>query len=1094
MKAPEFTAINDPKQLSAGTQKPRAWYIPYTCRCGALNGAHAITDGLYEFGGMIESLKGDWDFCCFPTADDAAKAFKLDFDRSICKFDRIKVPSSWQMYGYGVPQYVNADYPIPLDPPNVPRENPIGVYRRTFRLPKQFAGRHVYLNFEGVDTFFFVYINGQYAGFSQGSHMPSEFDISPYLHRAKGADNEIIVAVCKYAWSTYLEDQDFYRVSGIFRDVYLLARPERHIRDIFVHTDTESIRIEGDLTRITRKSETETPSSNIRIELYDKDRNLIAAAETEPDGKNKFDITLRVPGEPKLWTAETPYLYTVLLIACGEVIPVNAGLRTVALGSKGELLINGSPVKLKGVNRHDTHPDLGHVTPLKETEAELILMKRHNINCIRTSHYHNAPRFYNLCDYYGFYVVAETDLETHGTALGSIDAGCDTSRMLTEDPAWRGAYIDRMERMVEHEKNHASIIFWSLGNEAFYGDNHRAMVKWTRNRDDSRLIHYEGGADAPELDMFSRMYSDTNFVKNYCEGQLEKAANEGTPVKPFFMCEYSHAMGNGPGDLAAYWDLFYKYPDAMGGCVWEWADHAVRTVKGPMTATAARLPQYGPERRVPDVPRTFFTYGGCFGEFPHDGNFCVDGLVNPDRVPSTGLTEYKQVICPAQFAYDPASPLEIAVTNRYDFIDLEDAVRIDYRVHSQSATLAEGEIAIGHCPPHETVKCAFEAELPDLTYEEIYIDLTVTAKRSTPAVPRGWVLGTRQFRLPVEQTAPEIVTTDMMENLVCENDEDGRTVTLRGRDFEYKFDLSLGQLVSASWNGIQMLASPSKFTVWRAPTDNDRNIRGVWQQHRLDHAAEECRSSRIVNTSPAHAEILSSYVTVAPSRMPLVRYSVFWVFYGNGEIALSVTGETANALPSLPRFGFTLEMPAGNEKLRYFGMGPLNSYSDMNRIAHMDVFDSTVTGEFTHYIKPQDNGNHINTRFACVSDVEGRGLFFKGMPDFSFSALHYTPEDLTRAMLDIGLRPRRETVVHIDYKTAGIGSNSCGPGLAKEYTFDEKEFRYSFTIKPVNTEASDLLREARILPQIRLEQAAVNVSSAASTSARRRTRKAGKES
>ncbi len=1071
MKAPDFSVIQNPKKISEKALAPRAWYIPYTCRCGALNGAHALTDGLAEFGGMTESLKGDWDFCLFNTADDAARAFGLDFDKGAYRFDRIKVPSSWQMFGYGVPQYVNVDYPIPLDPPLVPRENPVGIYRRTFRLPKQFAGKHVYLNFEGVDTFFFVYVNGQYAGFSQGSHLPSEFDVSSLLRRSKDADNEIIVAVCKYAWSTYLEDQDFYRVSGIFRDVYLLARPERHVRDFFVHADTESIRIEGDLNiakPVANPGEEEKAAAGnvVRAELYDQSRKLIASTQAAIDKKGRFELKFDAPEDKHLWTAETPYLYTVLLIAENEVIPVNVGLRTIALGPKGELLINGSPVKLKGVNRHDTHPDLGHVTPLKETEAELILMKRHNINCIRTSHYHNAPRFYNLCDYYGFYVVAETDLETHGTHAGAMETGSDTSRILTDDPDWQKAYLDRMERMVEHEKNHACIIFWSLGNEAFYGENHRAMARWTKKRDCSRLVHYEGGADAPELDMLSRMYPSPDYVRDYCEKQLREAAENGKTVKPLYLCEYSHAMGNGPGDLRAYWDVFYKYPDAMGGCVWEWADHAVRTVKGPMTATSAGLPQYGSDRRIPENPRTFFTYGGCFGEFPHDGNFCVDGLVNPDRVPSTGLTEYKQIICPAQISYDPETPEKVSVTNRYDFLDLEKAVRIEYRVHSQSETIAEGELKLGHCPPHKTVKCRFDADLPDITFEEIYIDLTVIAKNSTPAVPRGFTLGSCQFRLPVEQTSPETIPTGLMESMTCVTGDDGKTVTVTGRDFRYVFDLTLGQLRSAVWNGIEMLSAPTCFTAWRAPTDNDRNIRNMWQMHRIDHAVEECYGARIVNAAPSHVEILASYRFAAPSRMPLIKYSVFWIFFGNGEISLSVSGELAKALPSVPRFGFTLAMPAGNEKIRYFGMGPVNSYSDMHADARMDVFDSTVTGEFTHYVKPQENGNHIDTRFACVSDAEGRGLFFKGMPDFNFSALHYTPEDLTRAMLDIGLRPRRETIVHVDYKTAGIGSNSCGPELDKKYVFAEKQFNYSFTLKPVNTEYTDLLREARVLPQI----------------------------
>ena len=1061
MKAPDFTKLQDPGTVSENTERPRSWYVPYTCRCGALNGIHALTDGLCEIGGFMESLKGDWKFSYFENTDDAAAAFEAGFEPGSCRTEKLKVPSSWQMYGYGIPQYVNVDYPIPLDPPYVPRENPVGVYRREFTLPRQFAGKKVYLNFEGVDTFFYVYINGRYAGFSQGSHLPSEFDITPLLRTAPGEVNSIAVAVCKYAWSTYLEDQDFYRVSGIFRDVYLLARSDTHVRDFFVHAGTDKLTVDG------CAEGPEAAGLRVAAEFYDDGRRLIAKTEATADGNGAFSFTFDAPADVRLWTAETPYLYTVLLIAGGEVIPVNAGFRTVAFSPLGELLINGSPVKLKGVNRHDTHPDLGHVTPLKETAGELVLMKKHNINCIRTSHYPNAPRFYNLCDYYGFYVIAETDLETHGTHAGALETGRDTTCILTDDPAWRDAYLDRMERMVEQEKNHPSVIFWSLGNEAFYGANHRAMAEWTHKRDSSRPVHYENGADAPELDVFSRMYSDAGYVKNLCEAGLENAKKTGTPAKPFFMCEYSHAMGNGPGDLAAYWELFYKYPNAIGGCVWEWADHAVRSVRGLSTATAARLPQYGPERRPAAGSREFFTYGGCFGEYPHDGNFCVDGLVDPDRVPSTGLLEYREILCPAELSYDPAKPLEFTVTNRYDFLDLRDTVRISYRIHGQTETIAEGEIDGISAAPHESAVVKIDAELPELSYEEIYIDFTVTSKKSIAAVPAGWILGTRQFRLPVEQTSPEIVTSDMMEPMKSEISADGRTVTFTGRDFRYVFDLSGGFLTKATWNGIEMLAAPTGFSVWRAPTDNDRNIRRVWEQHRLDRASEGCYGSRVINISPTHTEILSDYRIAAPSLMPLVKYSVFWVFFGNGEISLSVTGRLADALPCLPRFGFTWICPPGNEKLRYFGMGPANSYSDMNRIARMDVFDSTVTGEFTHYIKPQENGNHVSTRFACVSDAEGRGLYFKGMPDFSFSALHYTPEDISRAMLDIGLKARRETVVHIDYKTAGIGSNSCGPELQKEFRFDEREFRYSFTVRPVNTELTDLTREARILPQIR---------------------------
>ncbi len=1036
--------LENPQVLQQHREPARSWYIPYHCRCNALNGAHALTQGLAEYNGYYKLLNGDWQFTYCQNRAAAKSILEQEMDTQTA--DKIKVPGSWQMYGYDVPMYTNYYYPIPLDPPHIPADTPVGIYHRHFTLPKIWKGREIFLNFEGVDPYFFVLVNGIFAGQSQGSHLPSEFNITEYL---KEGDNSLTVIVSKWAWTTYLEDQDCYRLSGIFRDVYLLARPKAHIRDFFVHTTLATVDLDVDVTGDTKGA--------LSAELYNWERSKIGQQDvTVKDGKAHVHFTVE---QPKNWTAESPYLYTVLLAYQGEVIPVNVGLRTVTIGKLGELLINNQPVKLKGVNRHDTHPDLGHVTPLAETEQELILMKQHNVNCIRTSHYPNHPRFYQLCDYYGFYVLDETDLEAHGCLVAQDPA------MLTNDPAWEGAYLDRMTRMVERDKNHACVIIWSLGNESFMGANHRKMADFAHSRD-SRPVHYEGaGEEEACTDVFSRMYATPAFSEAYAKRSL-KQLKKGIQAKPFYQCEYSHAMGNGPGDLKTYWDIYYRYPNIWGGNVWEWADHAVRTCdtdQGPMTATSVNLTQYGPKRDITGASQPFFSYGGYFGEKPNDINFCVDGLVNPDRVPSSGLLELKQIICPVQIAEKDAKFGRFTLTNRYDFTDLSQ-VEVRWTVSNQSGVQEEGILPV-RCRPHSTVIVTVPYTLPELSFEEYYIDFTFHTKVTTPWAQAGFQLGFVQLPLPVEQTVPESMpSTHMSEIRVT---EEGDVLHIEGEDFHYVLDKTHGQLSSIQFNGIEMLAGTPHFTLWRAPIDNEHVIRETWEEkHYFDLAKENLQSLRILNVDKTHAELVASYTLGSHARVPVVRYSVFWAFFGNGEISVSLSGELDPAYENIPRFGLELTMPAGNEQIQYFGMGPINAYCDMHAACRMGIFRSTVTEEFTNYMKPQENGNHTNTRFLCVTDREGRGLFFKGLPDFSFSALHYTADDLTRAKLSKELTPRKETIVRIDYKQAGIGSASCGPVLAPEFQVNERQFCYAFTLRPCFTESLDLIRDARVLPQI----------------------------
>lgn len=1063
MKPPDFSLLDHPMVLNRNKEAARAWYIPYGCRCSALSGSRIINGTaagaaqaniIAEKNGRYKLLNGDWDFIYCKNKSEAAQALEaLGGTGGSVQKDRIKVPSSWQMYGYDVPQYVNSFYPIPLDPPYVPYDNPAGIYQRAFRLPDAWIGEEIYLNFEGVDTYFYVYLNDAFAGASQGAHLPSEFRITELL---RAGINTITVIVFKWAWSTYLEDQDCYRLSGIFRDVYLLARGKDHVRDFEIKTGPDTISVQIEST---------AGSGAAFVELYDADNKLLARKDALIKERTaEFHFTVE---NPVSWTAETPYLYTILIHAYKEVIPARVGLRTVAIGADGEFLINGVPVKLKGVNRHDTNPDTGHYTPLRTILKELLIMKRHNINCIRTSHYPGTPAFLRMCDELGFYVIDETDLETHGTALGGQEYGKDQRLMFTEDPLWRDAFVDRIERMYERDKNCPSVVMISLGNESFFGENHREMARFVKRRDPQRIVHYEQCENAEDdaIDVYSRMYSPLDFAEEYCKNDRYK--------KPFFLCEYSHAMGNGPGDLQDYWNLFYKYPKAAGGCVWEWADHAVRSVEDPAAVPARRaaygdsMPQYGKNRDSLAGP-SFFSYGGWFGDAPNDANFCVDGLAGPDREPSTGLLELKNVIAPVQIEDAGTQDGKPAyhIINRYDFTNLEE-LEIRYKIRTPSRVYRQGVLPV-KCAPHEKTLVTLDFAFPEYSFEEFFVEFSYRLRCDTAWAEAGYELGFAQQKLPVLQTVPETEPTSAMPPLAVTFTGENQSGILQaeGEDFVYRFDLNAGQFISICFNGVEMLAAPPHFSIYRAPTDNDRNIRGAWNGSFMHLAKEQPYSCRVLEVGRSYVTLLASYAIAAPAFLPFVKYSVLWVLYGSGEIGAGITAEVRPGAGALPRFGFELEMPAGNEYVLYSGFGPHSSYCDMRRSCKKGIYESTVTDEFMPYVFPQETGNHFGTEWAVVSDAEGRGLFIKGMPAFEFSALHYTAADLDAAQFAKDLHPRKETIVRIDYKQTGIGSNSCGPALLPAYTFSEKQFCYSFTMKPLFTESTDILRESRTLPGI----------------------------
>ncbi len=1025
MQIPDFSDLIHPNTLHTNKMASCAWFIPYD------NCADALKSGMQT--PFYQSLNGDWKFVYCNDIKSAGQILNTEMK----EWQKIRVPSSWQMYGYDKPVYTNINYPFPLDPPYVPMDNPVGIYQRTFSLPALWCEKEIHLYFDGVDNYFYLLINGKIVGQSQGSHLISSFNITPFL---QAGENTVTVVVCKWSWSSYLEDQDCFRMSGVFRDVYLLARPVKHIRDVFVKTTLSTIEVNIDVPQ---------DGDLVSCELYDAQGSCI-------NQENGTQFVLSVPN-PKLWNAEKPYLYTLVLHYNGEYIPVKVGLRTVKVGELGELLINEVPVKLKGVNRHDTHPELGHVVPYGFIEQELKQMKQHNINCIRTAHYPNSPRFYDLCDRLGFYVIGETDLETHGMMFGpdykkgEPEDGSTMRTYLTDHPEWTAAYLDRMERMVENFKNHSCIIIWSLGNESSMGENHRAMAAWTKARDNTRLIHYErAGAHELCTDVYSRMYQKFEWIEDYCQRSLE-AIRHGETAKPLFLCEYAHAMGNGPGDLRDYWELFYRYPNLWGGCVWEWADHAVTSYPsshGPVPSQSQMAPYSSDVNPVCAEAQSFYAYGGYYGESVHDRNFCIDGLVRPDRTPSTGLLELKQVICPVRMEQTETGYI---LTNLFDFTDLSE-VEILWKVSDLHRTLEEGSMEIP-CKPHASVVIPAPFERFAEYHEDCYIEFTFCLRKTSDWAAKGHPLGFAQFPFYCKKST--LVPPSLDKLIVSDNKE---SVHIAGVDFKYTFDLERGHFSSIAYNGVEMLADMPHFTLWRAPIDNDFLLRQDWEDEKLHLSFERCYGTRITSQSASSLTIEGDYALGGPARCPAVRYTVVWTVDAQGTICVSLQANVREDILCLPRFGLELRMPEGNEELFYYGMGPDNSYLDMHAFCKMGVYHSTVTKEFTPYVKPQENGNHIDTRFLCVHDTQGRGLLFCGEPTFSCSALHYTAQDMTicRNHFDLQKVRKKETVVRIDYKQTGIGSESSGPPLRASYRFDEKTFVHRFTIKPVFVEHLDI--------------------------------------
>lgn len=1003
----------NPEILHINCEKPRSYFIPYE------NESVAGT-GLRGDSSYFKCLNGVWKFKYYESVHLAENDFvAAEFDANGWK--DIPVPSNWQLHGYDIPQYTNVNYPYPCDPPYVPNMNPAGIYLRDFYSDRK-EDREYYLNFEGVDSCFYLWVNGEFIGYSQVSHMTSEFRVTSALKPGK---NRVAVMVLKWCDGSYLEDQDMWRLSGIFRDVYLLERDKVHLSDIHIRTKLDSDCRRGLMTCETEVSNGD--SLEVRAILKDPAGKVVSSISRMIDGQDVFSFD--VP-EPSLWSAEAPNLHSVWLYAGNEVIVVKVGMRSIEIRDS-VILINGRAVKFKGVNRHDSHPDLGHTIPTWHMKQDLVLMKQHNINAIRTSHYPNDPRFLEYCDELGFYVIDEADLECHGLVVaGDINS-------LASEPSYQNAFLDRMQRMVERDKNHPCVVMWSLGNESGFGENHIRMVEWAKSRDTGRLIHYEGAfsamtpkiADDSCIDVYSGMYHELSG--------LEQMILTSRDLRPVFLCEYSHAMGNGPGDLKDYWDLFYRYPKLAGGFVWEWTDHSIRT-------------------KTPEG-REYFAYGGDFGDQPNDGNFCIDGLVNPDRKPHTGLMELKQVIAPVHVEALDVAAGKFKVTNLYDFIDLSHLV-LNWKIEMDGIDVIGGSTDPIPVQPHESVEIALPYEIDSGLNGRVFLLVWFTTAKDLPWAERGHRVCQFQFELPVICEKASIHVSQMGPFVL---EESNHFLTLTGTDFYYVLDKNTGMFSELNYHGVKLICKQPKLNIWRGPTDNDRYIRKAWESEGYERIVPHIYSVSSFVQHDRKVDVICSYSLGGTIKKPVIRGELKWTIFGSGDIFMDVQAEVREGLPFLPRFGLQLEMPEGNERVEYFGFGPHESYIDKHRSTLKGRFTTFVRDMHESYIMPQENGSHYATEWATVTGLTGIGLLFAGLDDFSFNASHYTPEDLTKAEHDFELVPRKETIINLDYRMSGVGSNSCGPELLERYRLSETQIRFRLRMKPVNTEQNAILNIVR---------------------------------
>ncbi len=1025
---------DDPLVISRDREPPHVSLVPYRSRLAArerdLRGAY------------LHILNGSWRFCWYHSPGAVDESFpSMDYDDT--DWDLVAVPGNWQMQGYGRPIYTNVRYPFPIDsrfaqafsqmhrsgkiseralpeealhyPLVVPHEdNPTGCYRTSFEVPATWAGRQVFIRFEGVDSGFHLWVNGHQVGYSQGSRLPAEFNITRYLHEGS---NTLAVEVYRWTDGSYLEDQDYWRLSGIYRDVMLWSVPDVHLWDFGVVTalDQDYRDAELQIQVAVRNLGRELGSGyQVAFELYDREGRLVSQGDApvpEIAHGGIERVTLRgTVQDPAKWSAEHPVLYDLVLWLSDRqgtvrhVESTRVGFRTVEL-KDGQILVNGVPVRIQGVNRHEHDPVTGHTVSVSSMVQDIRLMKLFNINAVRTCHYPDDPRWYDLCDEYGLYVLDEANIESHGVWDRPA-----------KDPAWQEAFLDRVQRMVARDRNHPSVIGWSLGNEAGYGPNFRTCAEWVHAHDPTRFVHYHPAYDEPEVDVISLMYPTVESLAAHAADKDEQ--------RPVIMCEYAHAMGNSPGALKEYWDIINAYPRAVGGFVWDWVDQGI------LQKTEDGTPWYA--------------YGGDFGDEPNDGNFCINGLIWPDRVPHPSLWEYKKVLEPVEVTPLDLHEGHLRVSNRYAFTDLS-GLAISWSVMCNGRVLESGVLSPLTTPPgrDETIRVPYTLPEPQEGRSEVWLRLSFRTREATSLLPQGHEVAWAQFRLPVE-TRPTAVSCGEMPGLAL--DDANGYLWIQGRDFRLGFSRETGRLTHWTCAGRSLLVEGPVLSLWRAPTDNDaRSMASLWEEAGLDRLEEHLLTLDAEQITPYLVQVDASMATSVPGVVTRYRYSV----YGTGDVQVEHHVDISEDLPPLARLGVRMVLPQTCERFTWYGRGPHESYVDRKQGAAVGVYRSTVRREYVPYVKPQEFGNKTDVRWAALQDDEGHGILVVGMPILEVSAHHIAAQALARAAHTYELNWQPDIVLNIDLAQSGLGSASCGPGVLPQYQLTARAYHYSFCLHPL---------------------------------------------
>ena len=992
------------------TMSARAYYIPASVRMNDLVEYRERSD-------RFQLLNGEWKFRYYSSIYDVTESF-YEKGYDVSGFDQVTVPGVWQMDGYDTHQYTNIRYPFPFDPPYVPQDIPCGAYVHNFEYHREKKAPKAFLNFEGVDSCFYVWVNGAYAGYSQVPHATSEFDVTDLLNEG---ENSLAVLVLKWCDGSYLEDQDKFRMSGIFRDVYLLKRPEKTIRDYYITTDVEkdSVVVKLDM-HFAEPVET-------KVTIEDKYGAVVARGEAAENGVLELTVL-----NPVLWNAENPYLYQVILTMPDEVIVDRIGFRTIEIKDK-VVYFNGEKIKFRGVNRHDSDPETGFVINARQIKKDLMLMKQHNFNAIRSSHYPNAPYFYQMCDEYGFMVIDEADIEAHGPFMLYRKEDTDQNRFhhwnekIADDPAWEKAIVDRVRLMVQRDKNRPSIIMWSMGNESAYGCNFEKALAWTKKFDPDRITQYESARyrnydityDYDNLDLYSRMYPSLQEIEDYLK-------NDGS--KPFLLVEYCHSMGNGPGDFEDYFQMIHKDDRMCGGFVWEWCDHAIA-------------------HGTAENGKTRYYYGGDHGETIHDGNFCMDGLVYPDRTPHTGLLEYKNVYRPVRIvSYDQENG-QMVLHNYMDFDDLKDYVDIFYEMTQDGLTVEKGKLVNVVALPHSDAEVELKLQVPNTG--KIYLKLIYRLKKEMPLLEQGYELGFDEMKLANEddrnRQAVKWLEQEKVIGTIAVKEND-KQIVLQAKDFTYVLDKRTGLFENMQFAGRSYINHPMELNIWRAPTDNDMYIKLEWEKAHYD--AAYTRAYRIEVLQNKHGVLIMEHLAVvADTVQKILDVEMTWKINEDGKIEAVIEAIKDKEFPDLPRFGIRMFLNKKMDEITYFGMGPQESYRDKHQASCHGLFRSKVAQMHEDYIRPQENGSHYDCDYVELTNGQC-GIAAVSKNPFSFNASVYTQEELERVSHNYELKESDSTVFCMDYAMNGIGSNSCGPDVMDKYRFDEEAFQFQFELIP----------------------------------------------